>query len=173
MEPPTVSRRTYQLIAVATLPLPFLGTYLLGPGAAALVPASTGPVPTLLGVLAYLLVLLACVLIWGAMLLPLRRRAGITPLRDELQQIREAGGLGEAIAKEQRALEARAAAGDPSYHATFALVGLLLTLASAGLSWALWSDGYVMLLALVAALVCPALALYHAVQWLRLRSRGL
>jgi len=170
MGQPALSRRTYQLVALATLPLPVLATYAFGGPVAALVPSTlSGAMPTLLKVLAYALVLLVCVMVWAVVLLPLRRRAGFKPIATELGEIRAAGGLREAVAKERSALEARRAANDPSYHSTFALVGVLLSLASAGLSWALWNDGYVMVFALATLLVCPALALYHAVQWLRFR----
>ena len=44
----TIPRRTYQLIAVATLPLPFLATYALGRPVAALVPSTLDrPLPAL------------------------------------------------------------------------------------------------------------------------------
>ncbi len=163
----SIPRRTYQLVAIATLPLAFLGTYALGRPVAALIPDDAEPA-ALLALLAYVLILLACVLVWGVLLLPLRNRAGFKPIGKELSEIR-AGGLAEAVAKERRALDACAAANDPAYHATFALVGALLSLASAGLTWALWSDGYVMALPATATLVCPVLAAYHAIQWLRFR----
>jgi len=170
MSQPSISKRAYQLVALATLPIPLLGTYALGRPVAALVPSSLeSPFPTLLTLLVYVFVLLGCVVVWGVMLLPLRRRAGFEPVMAELAEIRAAGGLGQAVAKQRRELDARAAANDPSYHSTFALVGVLLTLASAGLTWALWSDGYVMVLALAAVVVCPLVALYHAIQWLRFR----
>ncbi len=170
MAEPALSKRGYQLVALATLPLPFLGTYALGRSVAALVPSTLeSPFPTLLTLLAYLFVLLGCVVVWGILLMPLRRRAGFKPVGEELEEIRAAGGFGQAVAKERQALVARAAANDPGYHSTFALVGLLLTLASAGLSWALWNDGYVMVLTLVGVVVCPMLALYHGIQWLRFR----
>lgn len=168
MHEPSISRRTFQVVALATLPLPFLATYALGRHAAALVPDDSSTA-TLLTLLAHLLVLLGCVVVWAVLLLPLRRRAGFQPLAEELEDIRRAGGIRQAVAVERQALEARATAGDPSYHATFALVGLLLALAAAGLSWALWSDGYVVTLALAAVVVCPLLSLHHFMRWLRLR----
>ncbi|MBO6940200.1 MAG: hypothetical protein JJ863_34830 [Deltaproteobacteria bacterium] len=165
---PSIPRRAYQLVAVGTLPLAFLGTYALGRPVAALIPDDAEPA-ALLTLLAYVFVLLGCVLVWAVLLLPLRRRAGFKPVGEELADIRAAGGFAEAVAKERRALDARAAANDPGYHASFALVGALLTVVSVGLTWVLWSDGYVMVLAAAAALVCPVLAAYHAVQWLRFR----
>ncbi len=49
----------------------------------------------LLSLLGYVLALLACVLVWGVALLPLRRRAGFTPITEELKQLRD-GGFAEA-----------------------------------------------------------------------------
>ena len=165
------SRRGYQLVALATLPLPVLATHALGPSAAELVPSDSS-LTSLLTLLAYLLVLLGCVLVWGILLLPLRRRAGFEPIAEELARMRAEGGFRQAVAKERRALDRRMAADDPAYHSSFALVGLLLTLPSAALAWALWNDGYVLIVALAMVLVCPSLALHHAIQWLRLRGRG-
>jgi len=165
---PQIPRRAFQRVAIATLPLPFLATFAIGRRAAALVPAES-ELASLLTLLVYVLVLLGCVLVWSLLLLPLRRRAGFRPVREEIAQVRAAGGFAKAVAKERKTLGARVAANDPSTHATFALVGALLTLVAGALTWALWSDGYVMVLTLAATLVCPVLTLYHAVQWLRFR----
>lgn len=165
-----ISRGAYQVVALATLPLPAAATYAFGRPLAALVPQSTS-LSTTLQVLVYALVLLACVLLWAVLLLPLRRRAGLEPISSGLQTIRSAGGLRNAIADEQKALEARRVANAPGYHATFAAVGGVLTLVSAGLTWALWRDGWVMLVIVVAAVVCPVLTVHHAIQWLRFRRR--
>lgn len=162
-----IARRTFQVFALCTLVFPALGTYALGPTVAGWIPADLGsPVPTLLKVLAYVLVLLGCVLVWALLLLPLRRRAGFVPLRDEL---RAGGGLDAIVAAERRKLEARRDADDPRFHAMMAGVSALLGVISLGLTWALWTDGFVVGLPAIGAAVCPALALYHAIRWLRHR----
>lgn len=165
---PILSRRAFERVAWATLPLPCLAAYALGPPAATWVPGDS-EVASLLTLLVYVLVLLGCVLVWGVLLLPLRRRAGITPIREELVEMRAAGGFLRAMTRERRALEARAARDDPGYHATFALVGLLCAATAGALTWALWNDGYLMYVVVAAAVVCPLLTAYHAVQWLRFR----
>ena len=39
--------------------------------------------------------------------------------------------------------------------------------AALGITWALWEAGYVLYVAAAALVVCPILAVYHGVQWLR------
>lgn len=172
-EPPAMSRATYRLIALATLPLPLLGAYALGSPLVRLLPDLGQPISALLSLLGYLLVLLGCVVVWGVALLPLRRRAGFTPLSEELRTIEREGGLANAVAKEREAFEARARSSDPKerarHHGTFALVAGLFGVAALGISWMLWDAGYVLYAAAAALVVCPILAAYHAVQWLRAR----
>ena len=172
-----MTRGTYRFIALASLPLPLLGAYVMGAPLARLLPELGEPLTTLSSLLVHLLALLACVVVWGVALLPLRRRAGFTPLSSELQKIRREGGLANAVAREREAFEARAASSDPkeraAHHSVFALVAVLFSVAAFGITWALWEAGYVLYLALAALVVCPVLAAYHGVQWLRARlERG-
>ena len=170
-----MSRTSYRLVALGTLPLPFLGAYAIGARLSAWLPDFGGSLSGLLTILGYLLILLGCVLVWAVALLPLRRRAGFTPLSDELQSVQQEG-LGNAVAREQAALAARATSSDPSeragYHLTFAAVSGLFSVTAVALTWALWDAGYVAALVVAALFVCPVLTVYHGVQALRARLGG-
>jgi hypothetical protein len=165
-----MTKRLYQTIALLSLPLPLTGGYLLGRPIADALSGLWGGAATLLALLGYLLGLLVAVVLWALLLIPLRAKAGFTPLRDEVAQLREEG-LSEAVARERSALEARAtsasAAERAQHHGLLALVSALLALAGVALSWALFEDGYLFALPLTMALVCPPLALYHGAQWVR------
>ncbi|MEZ4323724.1 MAG: hypothetical protein R3B40_00835 [Polyangiales bacterium] len=168
-----MSKRLYQLIAVLTLPLPVVGAYVLGRPFAAALSSLWSNLAGLLGLLGYVLALLLTVLLWAVALLPLRARAGFTPLSGELAQMR-AVGLTQAVAEEQAKQAALAASQDPAerarYHGPMALVAVLFALAGAALTWALWEDGYVFALPLGAALISPVLAVYHGARWALARA---
>lgn len=170
-----MSKKTYERIALSTLVLPALGAYALGRPFAGWLSSLEDEPSTLLSLLGYLLALLVCVLVWGAALLPLRRRAGFTPIAEELKQLRD-GGLAEAYAKERAAIAEREKSHDPAVraeqHFTFALVGAILSVGAVLLTWALWEDGWVMQLPLGFALVCPPLTLYHLLRGIRFRRRA-
>lgn len=90
-----MSKKTYERIALSTLVLPALGAYALGQPFAGWLSSLEDEPSALLSLLGYVLALLACVLVWGVALLPLRRRAGFTPITEELKQLRD-GGFAEA-----------------------------------------------------------------------------
>ncbi|MCB9626785.1 MAG: hypothetical protein H6725_05400 [Sandaracinaceae bacterium] len=167
-----MSKRLYQLIAIATLPLALVGGYALGrPMAAGLRGLWEGG-SALLALLGYVLGVLLAVIVWALLLLPLRARAGFTPIGQEVAQLK-AEGLGNAIAREQQTLKRRALSRDPAeraaYHGPLALVSVLFALAGMALTVVLFEDGYVFALPLAAALASPPLAIYHGVQWVRAR----
>lgn len=170
-----MSKKTYERIALSTLVLPALGAYALGRPFAGWLSSLEDEPSALLSLLGYVLALLACVLVWGVALLPLRRRAGITPITEELKQLRD-GGFAEAYEKERAAIAEREKSDDPAvraeHHLTFALVGALLSAGSLLLTWALWQDGWVLILPLGFALVGPPLTLYHLARGIRFRRRA-
>jgi hypothetical protein len=166
-----MTRRTYQLLALLTLPLPVLCTFAVGVQLAKVLPPLGPELPGLFALLAYSVVLLVFILAWAVALLPLRRRAGFKPLSAELDEVRRAGGLGNAVAARQKAMAGDSVSDDPSvrgkYHLTFAAIASLMWVVAGAVSWALWESGYIVAFAAAAVLVCPVLALYHGAKWLR------
>jgi len=154
-----MTKRTFQLIALSSLPLPVAGAYVLGRPVAGALASLWSEMSTLLSLLGYLLALLLTVLVWGACLLPLRRRAGFVPIGQELQQLRHEG-LANAVAREQAAQAERRRSSDPAvraaHHSLVAPVAGLLSLGALGLTWVLYEDGYVAALPLAAALTLLA-----------------
>ena len=167
-------RRTYHVILALSSPLPVMGAYVIGKPLAAWLAALDDDVAASLTLLGYALGLLVAVLVWGLVLLPLRARAGYPPIAQDIAQLRNEG-LTDAVTRELAALREREQARDPKtragFHALMALVGALLSLAAAGLTWALWQDERVFIWLLAAAIVCPGYTVYHLVQWLRFHRK--
>lgn len=167
-----MSKQTYQLITWITLPLPVCGAYVIGRPLAAWLSSLDDEVTAMLMLLGYVLGLLVAVVIWGVCLLPLRARAGYTPITQDLAQVK-AEGLRNAFEREQAALKERERSQDPairaSHHRTMAGVAAMLSLAALAMTWALFEDGIIMTLPLGALLVCPPLGVYHLVQSIRAR----
>lgn len=165
-----MSKRTYQLIALLSAPLPIAGAYLLGRPIAGWLSSLDDEISTMLSLLGYVLGLLGAVILWGVVLAPLRAKAGFTPIGQDLAQIRQEG-FANAIAREQAALKERERSDDPvtraEHHGLMALVGALFSVAAIAMTWALWEDGYVVVLPAAAALACPGLTVYHLVQRVR------
>ncbi len=165
-----MSRGSYRLLALLTLPLPLLAAHLSYDAIPEWLPEDVLVPAALLRILGYLLLVLLFVLIWASLLAPLRRRAGFRTLAEQLSD----RNLSTAVARAQVAQKERASSSDPKvraeHHFTFALVSGLMGIAAVGIGYALWQEGYVMAFAIAGILVCPPLALYHGVQWLRALS---
>lgn len=167
-----MSPRTYQVLVLITAPFVAVGGYLMGAPIAGWLASLDDEFATSLTLLGYLLGVLVAVLVWAAVLLPLRARAGHVPVSEELAQLRREGFV-NAVSREQVELEERRHSADPamraSFHARMALAGGLLSLVAGVTSWAFYEDGRALKLLLAAAVVCPVYTIYYFVQWLRHR----
>ena len=169
----TLSQRTFQLIALGTLPLPFLATCIAWPHL--LRPGDDAGLAFAVHLLCGVLTLLFFVVLWAAALLPLRRRTALPPITQGLDGV-SLGTLGAAYAQARFDLHVDATAASPGprrrYHLRMAAAGALIALATGGASAAMLTDpsGTVYLWFPVAAAVSAALALYHLARGLLLRS---
>lgn len=169
-----MQKRTFQLIALAVLPAAIALGIAVGRALAAFFAQVDVGAPMLLSLLAYLLGTLAAVLIWAVVLLPLRSRAGYTPLRSELDDIRR-DGLVHSVQRQKVELERDKSSRDPktraAYHSTMALTALLLMAGGGLLTWVLWTDGYFFALPIATVLAGVVLGPYHTFRWLAWRGR--
>lgn len=127
--PPTVPTRAFQLVALLTLPLPFVATWYALPYLPRV--AAGSEVAGLVRLLTGLLTLLVFVIVWGVALLPLRRRSALPPITQGLEGASLAS-VGEAYARARRDLHADATAPEAAprrrYHRRMAAAGALVTL---------------------------------------------
>lgn len=170
---PPVPLRTFQLLALAGLVPAGAVVAWLGPDAAAWLAPLDPEHSALLSVLAYALVALVCVLGWALLLLPMRARTELGPLRQDWDEIRERGGLVRALRDEQQKIDAAAVSADPAtrrrYYAQMAAAGVAVTALVWLFAWALWSDGELGLYGFFVAVVAPGVTLWYAVRYLALR----
>ena len=89
----TLSKRTFQLLALGTLPLPFLATWTAWPHLPR--PGDDVGIAFAAHLLVGALTLLVCVALWAAALLPLRRRTALPPITQGLAGV-SPGTLGAA-----------------------------------------------------------------------------
>ena len=166
--PPRLRRSTFQILSLLSLALPIGATYALAPRAVARVGATDSALEV--RVLVTVLVLLVAVLLWAALLLPLRAMTDMAKLSDELARLR-AEGVRTAIQREQSELarleRSPRLADRRRYHLMMAAAAGVVALAAGFLTWlTLAGEGDVLFLSLpVAALVGLALALHHLVRW--------
>ena len=173
MPPAPVSKRTFQVVALGTLPLPFFATWAAWPHLPHL--GDDADLATATRVLVGALTLLGCGLLWAVALLPLRRRSALPPITQGLEGA-SLGALGAAHDKARLDLHADATAAAPAprrrYHLRMAAAGALVALATGAVTAAMVTgpSGTVYLWFPVAAVVSAALALYHLVRGLVLPS---
>lgn len=169
-----MTKRTFQLIALVTLPLAGLLTFVVGRFLAPFLVELSPDLGALLTLLAYLLGTLAGVVVWAFALWPLRRRAGFPSFGDEVGQVRR-DGIVASVRREREVLDAKASSQDPAtradYYKSMCLAGVLVTFVGALLSVALLADGILMAFPLALALVGLPLSVYYGVQYLRWSSR--
>ena len=169
----TLSKRTFQLIALGTLPLPFLATWTAWPHLPR--PGDDVGIAFAAHLLVGALTLLVCVALWAAALLPLRRRTALPPITQGLAGV-SPGTLGAAYDQARFDLHVDATAASPAprrrYHLRMAAAGALVALATGGVSVAMFTapSGTVYLWFPIAAAVSVALALYHLARGLLLPS---
>lgn len=165
-----IPKRTFEIIAFGTLPLPFAATYALLPHLPRI--ADGSDVASLVRALVALLTLLASVVLWAIALLPLRRRTTLIPVMQDLASI----GAHYEKARFDLHADATAAAPGPRrrYHLRMAVSGALVVIVTGGISAVMFSDPSERVLlwfpVVVVAVVSAALALYHLVRWARARS---
>ena len=164
-----MTKKLFQRIALLTLPAAAVLAFVIGRFVAPVLASLDDGLSGLLTLLGYVLSTLVAVLVWAALLWPLRRKAGFVPFREELKQME--GGLLGAVHRERQALEARAVSDDPKeradYYRSMTLAGFGVSGLGALLSAALLSDGVWMVLPLALVLVGLPLSLYYGVQYLR------
>jgi hypothetical protein len=171
--PSPLPTRTFQLVALATLPLPFAATWALWPYLPRFAEGSS--VAFAGRVLVAVLALLGFVILWALALMPLRRRSTLPPLTQGLEGV-SLGSIGAAYSEAERALHADATALTSAprrrYHLRMAGAGALVALASAGVTAVMLRDpeGPLLLWFPVAAAVSVVLAGYHLIRGLLLRS---
>lgn len=165
-----MKRVTYQAIAIGGLVPVAYGTYELGAPVARLLSEIAPSLSGLLALLGYLLTLLGLVVVWGLLLLPLRSRAGFGPVLGDLDTL-SADGFRTALIDEQKRLDDAKRSDDPAvrvrYHLTFAGISVLLGIAGAALTYALYLDDHLLATPLAFALVTPFLVAYHGVHAVR------
>jgi hypothetical protein len=164
-----LSRRTFQVIALASLAAPAALTWWAGPGAYAALGGGAA------GVLGFVLVLLGAVLVWAVALLPLRRRTDLPSLGTDLT--RASGlALAEQLARERATLEGLRSALDPRlrrrYYVRMAAGGAVVSVAlGTGVAAMLLENPariYVKLA--LAAVIAPVLTVYYLVRALLTRA---
>ncbi len=174
MPPPSpITTRTFQLVALLTLPLPFAATYAVYPHLSHVAQGSDAgfAVRALLTVLT----LLVFVIAWAAALLPLRRRSSLPPITQGLSGA-SVGSIGAAYEKARLDLRADATAASPArrrrYHLRMAGAGALIAVATGAVTLVMLNDpsGIVYLWFPIASVVSAALALYHGVRGALLRG---
>jgi len=120
-------------------------------------------------VLGYTLTALGWVIVWGALLLPFRRRA----FASEEPAEQAAVGLVAGFRQEQARLEAAKTSTDPvvrrKHHGVMTMVSGVCSVVLIGLSVALYQDGYISWMLAAASIVAPGICVYHLAQWLRWR----
>lgn len=159
-----ISKRVFQAIALATLPLPFAATWAAWSHLPRFAEESAlaGAVRLLLGALT----LLVCVIVWAVALLPLRQRTELPPLTSGLSDL-SAASLGAAYEKARLDHQADAASTSPAsrrrYHLRMAGAGAVIAVVTGAVSAAMLSEpsGRVLLWFPVASVVSAVLALYH------------
>ena len=164
MTAPSVPTRVFQVVAVLTLPLPFVATWLALPFIPRL--AEGSDVALGLRALTAVLTLLVFVLAWAVALLPLRRRSALPPLTQGLAGASLAS-VGDAYTQARRDLHADATAPDGGsrrrYHRRMAAGGALVTAAAGAVTAAMLTppSTTVLLWFPLATVVGAALTLYH------------
>lgn len=169
-----IPKRLFQLVALATLPLPFAATWAAWPHLPRF--EAAGDVAFALRLLVGALALLAFVVAWAVVLLPLRRRTELPPLSQGLSDASPAA-IGAAYEKARLDLHSDATSASPTarrrYHLRMAAAGALVALVTGALTAAMLGEpsGIVLLWFPVAAAVSAALALYHLVRGLLASGR--
>ncbi|MFO0624964.1 MAG: hypothetical protein U0325_05050 [Polyangiales bacterium] len=149
-----VSRRAFQAVALATLPLPIAATWCVAPSLPH--PAAGTDLALPLRALAVVLTLLGFVLLWALVLLPLRRRSRMPTLPETLAR---AGvpTVGALYARERADLDASRDAADParrrSYHLRMLAGAVTVALLAGGAAALLWASRQVVLEVVLAAVV--------------------
>lgn len=165
-----VSRRVFQAVALATLPLPFAATWSVAPWLPRL--GEGTQLALALRVLALALVLLAFVLLWAAALLPLRRRSRMPTLTEELSRA-GVSTVEELYARQRADLDASRDAADParrrSYHLRMLAGAVTIALLAGGATALLWASGLELVEPVVVAVASAGLAVWHGVGALRSR----
>ena len=174
MSPPSpIATRTFQLVALLTLPLPFAAPSAAYPHLPHL--AQGSGVGFAVRALLTALTLLVFVVAWAAALLPLRRRSSLPPITQGLSGA-SAGSIGAAYEKARVDLHADAASATPArrrrYHLRMAGAGAIVSVATGAVTLGMLNDpsGIVYLWFPIASAVSAALALYHGVRGALLRG---
>lgn len=174
MSPPSpIATRTFQVVALLTLPLPFAATYAVYPHLSHV--AQGSGVGFAVRALLTVLTLLVFVIAWAVALLPLRRRSSLPPITQGLSGA-SLGSIGAAYEKARLDLHVDATSASPAprrrYHLRMAGAGALIAAVTGAVTAAMLNDpsGIVYLWFPVAAAVSAALALYHGVRWALLRG---
>lgn len=169
-----MTKKLFQRIAFLTLPAAAVLAFVIGRFIAPILASLDDELSGLLTLLGYVLSALVAVIVWAALLWPLRRKAGFVPLREELAQMD--GGMLGVVHRERQALEARRVSDDPkeraAYYRSMMLAGFGVSGIGALLSAALFADGNWMVLPLALVLVGLPLSLYYGLQYLRLSTRS-
>ncbi len=164
-----IPKRVFQVVALATLPLPFAATWAAWPHLPRF--EAAGDVAFGVRLLVGALTLLAFVVAWAVVLLPLRRRTELPPLTQGLSDV-SAQSIGAAYEKARFEQHVDATSASPAarrrYHLRMAAAGALVAVVTGGLSAAMLSEpsGVVLLWFPVAAAVSAVLAVYHLVRGL-------
>lgn len=168
-----ISKRVFQVVALATLPLPFAATWAAWPYLPRV--AEDRGLGFGLRVLLAALTLLVFVVAWAVVLLPLRRRTELPPLSQGLSDVSVAS-IGAAYEKARFAQHVDATSASPAarrrYHLRMAAAGALVAVVTGGFSAGMLSEpsGIVLLWFPVAAAVSAVLAGYHLIRGLLTRA---
>jgi CDP-diglyceride synthetase len=169
-----MTTKLFQRIALLTLPLAAVLAFVIGRFIAPHLTSLSPDISALLTLLGYVLGALVAVLVWAVALLPLRQKSGLTPLGEDFAQMRSEGVL-NSLRREEQALEERRQSDDPrsraSYYKSLTLAGFGVTGVGALLSFALLSDGVLMVVPMALALAGLPVSIYYGIQYLRWSRR--
>lgn len=167
-----ISKRTFQVIALASLPAPGVATYFAAPRVLAAFGDPSGAV----SVLVVVLTLLVAVIAWAAVLLPIRRRSAMPTFSEELDS-NGVTSFDELFAKARAGHEALANAGadrpdlNRRYHLRMAAGGLVVAVAAGVGTYAMALDasGQFFLAVPIVTASAAVLAAYHMARALIVR----
>lgn len=169
-------KRIYQAIALTLLAPVAVAVVALGPVAGRGLREVAPALPTLATVLGHVLVLLGATVGWALVVLPLRVRSEMVPLREDWSTVQRRGGLAATVAAERTRLYADADADDPArrarYFGRMTLGGAIVSVAAIAVTWLMWKEGAYPLGVLAIAAVTPGLTLYWAVRYLVARGQA-
>ena len=158
-----LDRATYQRIVLVSLLAPIAVMWWAAP----LVYRALGG--EFLGILGVLVTLLVVIVLWALALIPLRARAGMRSLSEEVELARTMD-VKEEFARARAAQSAEAVSKDPRdrrrHHLRMAAVGTLVAvvLGVAAVANVLWEPEHVLAAVPVGAIVAAVLATYHAIR---------